>query len=385
MSQETAKRSLLFFSLLVIAFPLLQHRFSFFESGKLNGAVTDAPNPSFSWNNWFEGTYQKQKADYLNDSMGCRPGLVRLNNQLDFWLFRKRHANGVVIGKDECFFEQAYVNEYYGADFVGYANMFSAVERLRKIQDTLEKMGKTFVFIHAPSKAYYFADKLPSRPHGLKENAPTNYYLFKRLADSAGINQIDCNSWFLSLKEKTADRIMTHHGIHWSVYGSLLVADSFIRYIEHRRNIRMPRIHWDKIVHTTTPRNTDDDLVSGLNLIYPLAPENFSYPEYTFEGDSTCTKPRILYIGDSFLWVWFYDYLMNNISKEFDIWYYFRDAWNQNTSHTESSKDVSEINWHEVIQKTDCVTILYVASSYHSFPDTGSVVDKLYKYFYGRK
>src|SRR5580693_7348884 len=98
----TTKSKLLFVLLLIVAFPMLQHALSFFESGKLHGAVSGIANPEFSWDKWIDGTYQSQKSAYLNDSTGCRPDLVRLNNQLDFWFFKKLHAHSVVIGKDGC-------------------------------------------------------------------------------------------------------------------------------------------------------------------------------------------------------------------------------------------------------------------------------------------
>lgn len=369
--------------LLIIAFPILQYSLSFFESGKLNGAVSGIANPSFSWDSWWEGKYQQQKNAYLNDSTGCRADLVRLTNQIDFLLFKKLHARSVVIGKGQCLFEQEYINEYYGLDFTGEDKMQAALVQLRKVQDTLTRMGKTFVFLYAPSKAYYFAAQLPAPPRGVIPGAPTNYATFKRLATAAGINQIDYNSWFLAMKDTSRHLLFSRLGIHWTMYGSLVAADSFIRYIEHARNIQLPDLQWTEVEQTDIPRRTDDDLAAGLNLIYPLKPEHFSYPRFSYNHDGNKTMPRILYIGDSFLWVWLYDELMPAISKEFDIWYYFVEAWNQNTIQgKEPPGRVDNIDWKSKLMNSDCITILYVPSSFSSFADTGSSITKLYNYFY---
>ncbi len=383
MKQRAAKGKILYLLLLIIAFPLLQHSFAFYESGKLNGAVSGIPDPSFSWPNWWAGTYQQQKNAYLNDNTGCRPDLVRLNNQLDFWLFKKFHAHSVVIGKGQCLFEQEYVDEYYGTDYTGEAKMQQAVMKLKKVQDTLDRMGKTFVFQIAPSKAYFFASELPPSPRLAKPGDPTNYATFKRLADSVGIHQIDYNSWFLSKKKTATDLLMCRLGIHWTTYGSLVAADTFIKYIEHARHIHLPVLHWEVTNHSLIPRQNDNDLASGLNLIYPMQPESLSYPDYAFSSDSATTRPRILYIGDSFLWIWLYDNLMQNLSTQFDIWYYFVQAWNQNTAAgKEEATYVDQTDWHSTLMHSDCITILYVPSSFNSFAKPNSTIDKLYDYFY---
>ena len=369
--------------MLIIAFPLLQHGLSFYESGKLHGAVSGIPDPPFNWKTWWAGDFQAQKSAYLNDSTGCRPDLVRLNNQLDFWMFRKLHAHSVVAGKNDCLFEQEYVDEYYGRDCTGADSMRKAVVQLRKVQDTLERLGKTLVFLYAPSKAYYFADQLPPRSRGAKTGATTNYAIFKRLADEAHIHQIDYNAWFLSMKDTSRELLFSRLGIHWTMYGSLLAADSFIRYIDRQRNIRLPSLQWQKVEHTDEPRRTDDDLAAGLNLIYPMKPEHFTYPEYSYNHDGKRDMPRILYIGDSFLWVWLYDDLMQNISNDFEIWYYFVESWNQNTiKGTEPPGRVEKLDWQARLMLSDCVAILYVPSSFYSFPGKESSIGRLYHYFY---
>src|SRR6185312_16477155 len=100
----------------------------------------------------------------------------------------------------ECFYEQGYIEAYHGLDYAGESKLRTSVYQLRKIQDTLERLGKTFVFLYAPSKAYYLSEYLPDAPAGWTPATPTNYSTFKRLCDSAGIRQIDYNAWFLSMK-----------------------------------------------------------------------------------------------------------------------------------------------------------------------------------------
>ena len=189
--------------MLIVAFPVLQHCLSFYESGSVKGAVITVFDSTFSWERWWDGNYQKQKNLYLNDNAGCRPDLVRINNEVDFRLFSKLHANGVVIGKDECLYEKFYIDEYNGLDFLGDAFIRIQVNKLKKIQDTLERMGKTFVFAYAPSKAWYFPGNFPERMDHQKLKNGTNYQSYRRLGDSTGLHQIDFNGWFMAMKDTT--------------------------------------------------------------------------------------------------------------------------------------------------------------------------------------
>lgn len=382
MELRSARGRLLALLMLIIAFPLLQQSFPFFESGKLGGAIKEVGDSTFNWNKWWDGSYQAQKNDYLNDNTGCRPDLVRINNQLDYWLFNKYHAYGVVKGKDDYLFEEMYLNEYNGLDFLGVDNIRRKIFRMKKIQDTLEKMGKTFVFIYAPSKAWYYPDKFP-RNMEQKERKPTNYETFRRLADSAGVHQIDFNSWFLSMKGRNTDTLFSRVGIHWTMYGALLASDSMIKYIEHARNITLPDIRYDSITHTWDARKTDNDIATGLNLITQFRPEVFTYMKYHFDFSGNRTRPRMIYIGDSFVWVLMNDGLMQNINSSWEFWYYFNEVWSDKAaSGLEPVRHMNEVDWASRIAGTDCVVAIFTPANLTALDYEGEFVFQMYQHYY---
>lgn len=377
---------LFFFLLLFISFPFLQQNLSFFDSGKLSGAVTPISDPVFSWGSWWTGAYQQQKNVYLNDNTGCRPDLVRLNNQVDYWLYDKLHANGVVIGKDECLYEKFYIDEYNGLDFMGDDYIGKEIIKLKKVQDTLEHLGKTFVFIYAPSKAWYFPDKFP--PSLIKKGViqGTNYETFKRLGNTIGLHQLDFNGWFLAMKDTTKHLLFSKLGTHWTVYGSLLASDSLIKYIEKVRNIHIPELQWKEIVYNDTPKRTDDDLAAGLNLISRFKKERFSYPNYFYNDEGNRTKPKAIYIGDSFLWTLVNNGLMNSINKDWQVWYYFNEAWtNKSFSGLEPMRYLEDFRWQNDLLNTDYVVVLYTPANFKGFNFNGSFIEKMYQYFYPEK
>ncbi|MCD6011224.1 MAG: sugar O-acetyltransferase precursor [Flavipsychrobacter sp.] len=378
------QKTILFFVLfLIVTFPMLQHSLPFFESGKINGAVTEAKDVSFSLSAWFDGSYQKQKELYLNDNTGCRPDLVRLNNEVDFRLFNKLHANNVVIGKDNYLYEKMYIDEYSGIDYMGDGIITSLMMKLKKVQDTLGKLGKTFLFVYAPSKARFFPDKFPSELEQKLANYKTNYESFKRVGDSLGVKQLDINAWFLGMKDTSKHLLFSRLGTHWTVYGSLLVCDSIIKYIERERSIRMPALTWNVIDYTEEARRTDADLAKGLNLISRFKSERFSYPQYGFSYEGERALPKAVYIGDSFLWTLLDDRLMQSVNKDWQVWYYFNVVWTEKTLSGEApSKEIVNYNWQEELMKADYIVALYTPANFKGFNYDGSFIEQMYKYFY---
>ena len=72
------KRILVGAMMLALVFPMLQHKFKWVKETPLNGAVELLERPVFSYESWFEGTYQDQRTDYLNQNVGFRNAMVRI-------------------------------------------------------------------------------------------------------------------------------------------------------------------------------------------------------------------------------------------------------------------------------------------------------------------
>lgn len=120
---KKTQKGILIFLLLVLAAPGLNSMFNIVQSAGLQGAIVPEKDTTFSIEAWWTGGYQHQKEKYLNDNIGLRPDLVRLNNQLDYFLFKKLHAQQVVLGKNQELFEDGYIKAYYGQDYIGTARI----------------------------------------------------------------------------------------------------------------------------------------------------------------------------------------------------------------------------------------------------------------------
>ena len=118
------------------------------------------------------------------------------------------------MGTHHCLYQEPYINAYYGEDFAGYKTIRERSIKLKAIQDTFAKLGKSLVLVYAPNKAAYYPEYFPEhRVHDKK--GVTNLEEYRRMADSLGINQIDMNAWFISMKKTTHELLFSKQGIHW--------------------------------------------------------------------------------------------------------------------------------------------------------------------------
>lgn len=371
------RKNILFgFLMLAFALPLLNMKLKLIKSRELDGAAT-AGYVNFSWKEWWDGNFQKGKDQYLNDHIGFRPDLVRLNNQLNLWLYGKLMPGGVTMDEEGYLYYTEYTEEYTGQSYEGEEHPKETLWKLKKIQDTLERLGKTVVFVYAPSKPYYFPEYLPGNE--MREGQNTNFKSYFRIGDSLGVHQIDMNRWYVSLKNKTQYPLFSKQGMHYTLYGVTFAIDSIIRYIESARGIRMPHPVCNKIEISSRARKTDDDVGKLLNLMFPIK-EQFYYPELEYKPDTLVSKPKAIYIGDSFIWTMLFSGIMNcNTDPEF--WYYSKYFYNTGFEHGAVGSDMDKYDWERALLATDCVILVYTAPQLTKMHE--GFIEKAYGYFYG--
>jgi len=380
MELKTARGRLFLLIFLLISFPLLNYHSNIISSAHLYG-VEYATSPAWSWHSWWDGSFQRDEDLYINDNVGFRADLIRFNNQINFSFFDKIISCCVVRGLHDNLFYNDYVEAYCGTDYAGDNYPVNDLVKMKKVQDTLEHLGKLFVFIHAGSKASYFAEDIPT-DIPCNSAGKTNLKNYIRIGDSLGIHQIDFNSWFVSLKGKMPHDLFNKQGIHWGLYGALFAVDSLTRYIEHRRGIHMIHPKWDEIEKTYNARRLEDDMERTFNLILPMRTAEYWYPKWHYDDSPGLMKPRVIYIGDSFGWTFMHDGIMNaNTDPEF--WIYFRDAYGKDFDNGALTHDMGSYKWREVLQKTDCVVMMYTASQLVRSGTT--FIDSAYNYYYPAK
>ncbi len=345
-------RGLLFlFILFILIVPIIQNKFEFIKLKPLKGAIAIPVKNYFNVKDWFSGEYQSKQDKYLSETFGFRNIFVRFNNQMAFNLFRKARANGVIIGKNGYLFEQNYINAYNGTDFLGADSILHRMQRLKFIQDTLNKLNKTIFIVFAAGKGSYFAEYFPDKYK--TKTGPTNYEYHIKIAQELGLNYIDFNKYFVDHKSSSKYQLYPKYGIHWSYYGMSLATDSILHYIEKIRNIDLNNIYWNEL-NTSSPNEIDYDIGNGMNLLCKLDREQLVYPKIQYENDSTKAKPSFLVISDSFFWEIFNSGISSVFSKT-HFWFYNKQIY---PDSYEKPLEASQVNLKEEIAKHDIIMIM---------------------------
>ncbi len=376
--REWKKKALLVFVFIVLSLPYLQHRFKVIDSGSLRGFYTTSDDVDLTWKGWFDESYQTGKNNFYNDHIGFREDLVRLSAQINFSFFRKLEYASSKVDKNGSLIASLIVNSYYGKDFLGYDSILRKVIMLKALQDTFGKLGKSLILVHTPCKAFYNAEEMAELMGDIPRK-PNNFETVLHYGDSLGVNQVNLNAWFVSMKYQSKELIFSKQGVHWTVYGSILGGDSIVKFIERLRKVRMLHPTWTKIERTSEARDTDNDLAIVLNLIFPVTEEIFSYPEVHYPVDATAVKPNIIYIGDSFVMNLLRNGMMDNVHDHWEFWYYFGELHNRENPG-EYGPPLSKYDWHGAIDKADCIVLAYTA---HNIRMLGNgFIEQAYRYYY---
>ncbi len=375
---EGYKKILVGFLLVVLLLPGLNQYFNFAKSAGLRGYFTNAGDTSFTPALWFSGVYQSTKNNFFNDHMGFRPDFARINGQIDFSLFHKVNYGGAEVSDDGNVYYYNYIDEYNGLDYMGRDSIVHTIFRLKRIQDTLAKLGKHLILVYAPSKPYYYKEHLWRRNKCIKPGI-TNYQTSRQIADSIGLNQADINGWFSGMIGKTRDSVFSKQGIHWTIYGSLLGGDSILRCLERVGCRPLAHPGWTSCERTNEPRETDNDIATVLNLISPLANETFTYPKVTYMTTAATARPRAIFIGDSFNWTLTTNELLNNVFSDWELWYYFKEVFNK-AGQKERYRKMDEYNWKQALSRTDVVVVLYTTANLPKLG--GGFIEQAYEYYY---
>jgi len=181
------------------------------------------------------------------------------------------------------------------------------------------------------------------------------------------------------MKDSTQHLLFSKQGIHWTRYGALLASDSIIKYLAKETGKKLPKLVIDKLITTDSVHIDDIDLARGLNILKPIAKDRFTYPEYHFETDAHTQRLNGIYIGDSFFWCIFSQFIPLNINNDYEFWYYFKSVWYRRAGK-EGETTIDNMDWQASIDHTDVLLLLYTDIN---LPSLGNdFVEKAYEYYY---
>lgn len=354
----------LFFMLLCFLFvPLFQMITEIKEVKPLKGDVELTPRTKFSLNSWFNGFYQDSTDKYFNDNIGFRPWLVKLRNQISFSVFDIMNAKDVIRGKENYLYEVNYIKAYNGDDFIGLDSIDFKVKQIKYLQDKLESLGKTLIVYLAPGKGSFYPEYFPDA-YTKPITDKTNYKQYSKSLKLNNVNTIDCNKWFLSMKDTCNCMLYPKYGIHWSYFGMVKAADSLIKYIEQKRNIRMPQIQITHTEKSIRVQPGDYDIGDGLNLLFQLNSDTMCYPKIKWVSDKGTIKPKVIVIGDSFYWSMYDMGICTNSFSLGGFWYYNNEVYPE--SH-DKKVYVHQVDLNQKIKETDVFILMVTEANLSKF------------------
>lgn len=326
---DSSSRSLyriLFGVIMIVLFlPGMQRWLNISSEPPLQGHVVKADsNPDFSWQNWWSGTFQQDKAAWLNENYGFRNTLLRLHNQIGYSWWNHAYTNWVIVGKENYLFDSKYINSWQGYDFVGQAVIDDKTRKLKALQHELSKRGTALLVIIAPGKASYFPEYLPDTCKPNKVNT-TNYESYVKTFGREQIRTFDVRKWFNILKKQSKYALFPKCGIHWSTYGATIVQDSITGFVSALLERPLPKLEMDEIVVTDSANTIDADIGKGMNLLWEPKGYPLAYPKFHFPDAEKFKLPSCLVIGDSYYWTHDPHRFHKKVFNTIDFYYYNRE------------------------------------------------------------
>lgn len=331
------------------------------KTKELSGAFNKAKKPSFSLATWFNNSFQDSMMNYYEQNLKLHNLYVRINNQINFTLFKQISAKSVLLGKNNQLYEDYYIDSYLGKDYLGEDTINKRVADLAMIQKALEDKNITLLTLISPSKPSIYPEDMPQEYVGLQQKKISNYDAYVKAFKANNINLIDYRNYFLLLKKDATYPLFSNLGTHWNGYGVTLAADTLIKYIENKRKIEMVDCMIDKGIISDTAWYYDHDLMKLMNLCVDLPGNPLYYPKVSFMNEQSRNKPNVLLIGDSYslALIYTYPFFQHLFGPESEFWYYNTTILHVNANTSPISNYVVDQNLYEKIARKDVVILLF--------------------------
>ena len=359
--------------MIMMILPFIQHQFSLPKIRALKGAISTPKKPIWKAENFWKGTFQDSMNTYIEQSIGYRPHLVRIHNQLQYSLFDTINAQGVILGTEGYLYELNYIKAYYGLDYVGDEKVKEDVQKTVAVANWLEANNKLLLVVLAPGKGTFYPEYMPEAYQETIKGS-TNYDTYYEKLKQEEIAVIGGNHFFNAIKDTCRFALFPKAGIHWSYYGMGLVFDSVFQLIEHHLDREFIDFKISNIKISGKLKSPDRDLWEGMNIMLPPDDYPMPYPEFKFEISDPDQKPRVITVADSYYWQWFGGgYPLQGFSDN-SFWYYNKQVFYPDER---PMKDRVLVPILDAVFNTDVIIILQTDANMNRFGF--GFIDELYE------
>ena len=340
----------LFAILMVFLFmPVVQEWTGWVPMKLLKGVFEPTPKPELTFDNYCSNTYQLQMEKYVGEHFGFREPVIRLYNQYVWSAYNKTYCHFIVPGKKGYLYYALAVNEHYGTELPKHfksneeamKDVDSELRLMNKLRHVLKDYGIEFVAFMAPDKPEVYPEYLPRRDADTTTIHLTDY--FSRRMDETGFPYIDMTDWFVSMRDTASFPIFPKTDSHWR-YSAVYGYDSLFRFINALDGeAKFPTLHIGAPVAYESDKLEGDE--ETLNLIFRIPGDNIKYKsDITVDADTLHRKPKMLFVGDSFIWSMGEFMPIREIMADREVWFYNNTAYVGFDNNTTSVKDIDRLS-----------------------------------------
>ena len=325
-----------------------------YKEKPLYGAYVPRNKPVFVDSLWFSGKYQEMAEGYINDSIAFRNFFVRFRNQVDYTFFNKTHAIDNFVGKEGNLVAESHLDFYYGKTGQWPTSLEELGFKLKKLQDTMEREGKTLLIAIAPNKGFTYPEMAPFWYQKRQAQSVNDYEAFVKNCRKNRVKTIDFQNWFYGLKQNVSEPLYPWGGVHWTQFLATQALDSLVKHVGFLRSEKLPSLIRTGVEVVDTPRYSDNDMEKLLNLLTGARKDKYQYQK--FRIDTTGKKKiDLALISDSYGFSWFFENQVQQVFNKWSNWYYFKRVDSNQPSH---GKSVSQVSLQEQIKLHDVFVIL---------------------------
>jgi len=298
---------------------------------RLTGLEVKGGFPKISVKSFWAGEFQTRLDKWISTKVGLRGAFVRLDNQINFSFFDEissKYESKIILGKERWLYEKGYIDSLNHRDQHPQTFWEDKARLLKKLQVLLESNGIHFLFLITPSKATIYPEYIKDKYIIPKNSAEkSRYEKLVPLLQEYGVRYLDGHQYLLALKKRGPYPVYPSSGTHWSLYSSCYFTLELISTLESLTKQKMAKFQVDRIQITNRPFSFDKDLANLTNILFQksLYGKEYYYPETSLPvSGENVFRPRMLFVGGSYLVVLFHYLEKHQVYSERDFYYYYK-------------------------------------------------------------
>ncbi len=293
-----AKRvfNIIFFLTLLV--PVAQFFTGVIPEPSLHNVPVNRAFPQFNGDKIWAGKTQVELERWLIQGTGLFGGMVRLQNSINYHLLNTAASDpmkGSLLGKSRALFDRIYINDLNGR----YKSMpLSAeviAERLRRMQDFLNKNGTDFLFVIHPNKALFNSEWVPD---SFRIGEPRTRFIeqLRPELDKRAVRYLEVGPKF---DAKT--HYFPKSGAHLNYYGMCVATREVALELNSGAKNAYPEFNCIRSAQDRVPKENELDLTDLLN-VWDSSPSEEYVPDHKVEVvKSVLPKLKVLLSGTSYV------------------------------------------------------------------------------------